>query len=131
MTARILLLGHDRDYYLAKTDHDSIAAAVSNAFKAAGHMSREDALMEQIADCATVFPADQLYHYGASFTRNIGVTAGGTMIDRLSHLFDVLLAEADLHRADYVLMHSLSFAFSHSGGDAITVWAQMLNRKGT
>ena len=25
MTARILLLGCDKDYYLAKTDHDSIA----------------------------------------------------------------------------------------------------------
>ena len=52
------------------------------------------------------------------------------MIDRLGHLFEVLLAEADRHKADYVLMHSLSFAFSHSGGDAITVRAQMLNHKG-
>ena len=129
MTARILLLGHDKDYYLAKTDHDSIALAVSNAFKTSSHMSHEDAVLEQIADCATVLPADQLHHYGASFTRSIAATAGETVIDRLSRLFDVLLAEADHHKADYVLVHSLSFAFSHSGGDAITVWAQLLNSK--
>ena len=130
MAARILLLGHDKDYYLAKTDHDSIALAVSNAFKASGHMSREDAFMEQIADCATVLPADQLHHYGASFTQTLAATAGGTVIDRLGHLVELLLVEADRHKADYVLMHSLSFAFSHSGGDAVTVWAQLLNHKG-
>ena len=92
-------------------------------------MSHEDAVMEQLADCATVLPADQLHHYGASFTRSMAATAGGTVIDRLSRLFEVLLAEADRHKADYVLVHSLSFAFSHSGGEAITVWAQLLNSK--
>ena len=32
MTPKILLLGYNRDYYLAKTDHDSIALAVPHAF---------------------------------------------------------------------------------------------------
>jgi len=129
MAARILLLGHDKDYYLAKTDHDSIVLAVSNAFKASCHMSREDAFMEQIADCATVLPADQLHHYGASFTRNLAATARETVIDRLSRLFEMLLAEADRHKADYVLVHALGFEYSHLGCEVISVTAQLLNMR--
>ena len=129
MTATILLLGYDKDYYLAKTDRDSVALAVPKAFEMSHHMSHEDALMEQLADCANVIPADHLHHYGASFTRNIAATAAGTVTDRLSRLFQVLLAEAERHKADYVLIHSLSFEYSHAGGEAITATAQLLNIK--
>ena len=110
MTARILLLGYNKDYYLAKTDRDSIALAVPNAFERSRHMSHEDAIMEQIADCSNVIPANQLHHYGASFTRSMAATSGETVIDRLDRLFQVLLAEAERHMADYVLVHSLSLS---------------------
>lgn len=131
MTAKILLLGYNKDYYLARADHNSIAVAVPNAFEKSHHMSHEDALLEEIADCSQVIPADQLHHYGASFTRSVAATPGETVIDRLDRLFQVLLAEAERHTADYVLVHSLSLEYSHLGGEAVTVTAQLLNAKGT
>ena len=94
-------------------------------------MSHEDALVEEIADCSKVIPAEQLHHYGASFTRSVAATSGETVIDRLDRLFQVLLAEAERHMADYVLVHSLSLEYSHMGGEAVTATAQLLIVKGT
>lgn len=129
MTAKILLLGHDKDYYATKTDHDSVALAVPKALKMSGHMDYAEAVMEYIADRATVIPADQLHHYGASFMRSISATVNATMIDKLNRLFEELLAEAEHHKADYVLIHAMSFERSILGGTAITAWAQLLNIK--
>lgn len=129
MSARILLLGHDKDYYLANTDHDKIASAARKALEQSAHMSHEEAFMAQLADCATVIPTVQLHHYGATFTRNIAATSGTTVIDRLNQLCDELLVQADLHKADYVLIHSLQFQFGHFGGESLTATAQLLVTK--
>jgi len=127
MASRILLLGHDRDYYGANTDREAIATAALRALESFHHLSQGAAFLQELADCSVVIPAERVYPYGAPFSRSLVAGAEQSLADRIDRLFQELTIEADSHKADYVLVQSLELRVGHFVAGEISAWAQMLN----
>ena len=129
MPAQILLLGRNKDYYGVDMSHEGIEAASHKAFENAHRLTQGEAFLENLADCSVVIPAERLYTYGAPFLKDVAAAAEQTLAGRLERLFHELLAEADGHQADYVLIQSLEFKVGHFAGGEVCAWAQMLNAR--
>ena len=108
----------------------SISSALQKALGAPQHLSHGAAFLQHIADCSKVIPADRVYPYGASFSKSMPEGPESNLVDRLERFFQELLVEADSHKADYVLIHSLEIKVGLFVGDDAAARVQMLNAIG-